>query len=209
MEIRDRIKELRRVPASKLRPNPKNWRTHPKAQQDALRGVLAEIGFAGACLARELPDGSLMLIDGHLRVETVADAPVPVLILDVTEEESDKILATLDPLAAMADKDSEQLASLLKSLKEANDALTPLIWPDYVIDPLLAASWTPEEPKEEPEEPPVEGTKNSAVQFTDVQMAVIEAAAHGYRVAAGDDDEELSTADCLVELCREYLGIAE
>ena len=197
------------MPASKLRPNPKNWRTHPKAQQDALRGVLAEIGFAGACLARELPDGSLMLIDGHLRVETVADAPVPVLVLDVTEEESDKILATLDPLAAMADKDSEQLASLLKSLKESNDALTPLIWPDYVIDPLLAASWTPEEPKEKPEEPPAERPKNSAVQFTDVQMAVIEAAVHGYRVASGDDDEELSTADCLVELCREYLGIAE
>ena len=25
--------------------NPKNWRTHPAAQQDALRGVLAEIGY--------------------------------------------------------------------------------------------------------------------------------------------------------------------
>ena len=46
MQIRDRIKELRRVPASELLPNPKNWRTHPVAQQDALRGVLAEIGRA-------------------------------------------------------------------------------------------------------------------------------------------------------------------
>jgi hypothetical protein len=197
------------VPASKLRPNPKNWRTHPKAQQDALRGVLAEIGFAGACLARELPDGSLMLIDGHLRVETVADAPVPVLVLDVTEEEADKILATLDPLAAMADKDSERLASLLKSLKESNDALTPLVWPDYVIDPLLSASWTPDEPKEDPVEAHEEKPKNELVQFTDVQKAVIDTAANHYRTAAGDDDEELTTADCLVEICREYLGIDE
>ena len=46
MQIRDRIKELRRVPASELLPNPKNWRTHPVAQQDALRGVLAEVGYA-------------------------------------------------------------------------------------------------------------------------------------------------------------------
>jgi hypothetical protein len=45
MNIRDRIKELRRVKASELRPSPKNWRTHPQAQQDALRGVLAEIGI--------------------------------------------------------------------------------------------------------------------------------------------------------------------
>lgn len=78
MKIRDRIRELRRVPASELLPNPKNWRTHPKAQQDALRGVLAEVGMADAVLARELPDGSLMLIDGHLRAETAADAKVPV-----------------------------------------------------------------------------------------------------------------------------------
>ena len=59
MRIRDRIKDLRRVPASQLRPHPKNWRRHPQAQHDALRGVLAEIGYAGALLARELPDGSL------------------------------------------------------------------------------------------------------------------------------------------------------
>ena len=66
MQIRDRVKELRRVKAGLLRPNPKNWRTHPQAQQDALRGVLAEIGYAGALLARELPDGTLELLDGHL-----------------------------------------------------------------------------------------------------------------------------------------------
>lgn len=207
MRIRDRIKELRRVPANQLLPNPKNWRTHPKGQQDAIRGVLAEIGFADACLARELPDGSLMLVDGHLRAETAADALVPVLVLDVNEQEADKILATLDPLSAMADKDSEQLASLLKSLKDANDALTPLVWPDYVIDPLLSASWTPEAPKEAPEEPPAEKPKHESLQFTDVQMAVIDAAVEAYREAAGDEAGELSPVECLVEVCREYLGV--
>ncbi len=73
MQIRDRIKELRRVKAESLRPNPRNWRTHPPEQQDALRGVLAEIGYANALLARELADGTLMLIDGHLRAETTPD----------------------------------------------------------------------------------------------------------------------------------------
>lgn len=48
MQIRDRIKALRRIPAASLRPNPRNWRTHPRSQQDAIRGILAEIGYAGA-----------------------------------------------------------------------------------------------------------------------------------------------------------------
>jgi hypothetical protein len=112
MTIRNRIKELRQVPASELLPNPKNWRLHPEHQHNALREILAEIGIADACLARELPDGSLMLIDGHLRAETISTSEVSVLVLDVTEEEADKILLTRDPLAAMAGSDAEKFAEL-------------------------------------------------------------------------------------------------
>src|SRR5882724_12938604 len=120
MEIRDRIKELRRVNAKDLAPNPKNWRVHPKAQAAALRGLLAEIGYADALLARELPDGRLMLIDGHLRAETTPDAQVPVLVLDVSVEEADKILLTLDPLAAMAESDAERIKLLLQTVRTDN-----------------------------------------------------------------------------------------
>ena len=35
--VRDRITELRRVPARDLIANPKNWRTHPKAQAGSER----------------------------------------------------------------------------------------------------------------------------------------------------------------------------
>jgi hypothetical protein len=37
IQIRDRIKEFRRVQAKDLVPNPKNWRRHPAAQVEALR----------------------------------------------------------------------------------------------------------------------------------------------------------------------------
>ena len=97
MQIRDRIKELRRVKASELVANPRNWRTHPESQKAALSGLLQEIGFAGAELARELPDGRLMLIDGHCRAELAGESEIPVLVLDVDEAEADKILATFDP----------------------------------------------------------------------------------------------------------------
>lgn len=56
MKIRDRIVELVRVPASELVPNPKNWRTHPTAQADALKGVLAEVGWEFAGYLIENPE---------------------------------------------------------------------------------------------------------------------------------------------------------
>jgi hypothetical protein len=127
MHIRDRIKELRRVSVGALRPNPRNWRTHPTSQRDALRGVLAEIGYADALLARELEDGALELVDGHLRAETTPDAVVPVLVLDVTAEEADKLLLTLDPLAAMASVDQERLAKLLAEVKFVSPQLDALL----------------------------------------------------------------------------------
>jgi len=126
MQIRDRIKELRRVKASELLPNPRNWRTHPVAQQDALRGVLAEVGYADALIARETPDG-LMLVDGHLRAETTPDADVPVLVLDIDEAEADLMLATLDPLAAMAGRDEERLTELLSTVSSDNDTVNALL----------------------------------------------------------------------------------
>jgi DNA modification methylase len=125
--FRDRIRELRRVKAADLRPNPKNWRKHPKVQADALRGVLSEIGQADALLVRELPDGTLMIIDGHLRAETMPDSIVAVLVLDVTEEEADKLLLTIDPLAAMAESDPERMASLLKTVRTNNEAVQELL----------------------------------------------------------------------------------
>jgi DNA modification methylase len=126
MKIRDRIKEFRRVPAGDLLPNPRNWRKHPKAQMEALQGVLAEIGFAGAVLARETPNG-LMLIDGHLRTETAGMAEIPVLILDVDENEADKILATFDPLGAMAIADGAKLDAVLRNIQTDNQALATML----------------------------------------------------------------------------------
>jgi hypothetical protein len=123
MKYRRRITALERVPASSLRPNPRNWRTHPEPQKDVLRGVLAEIGFADALVARRLEDGSLELIDGHLRAETVPDLEVPVLILDVTEEEANKLLATHDPLAEMAGVDKAKLKELFSQVETSNESI--------------------------------------------------------------------------------------
>jgi hypothetical protein len=126
MQIRNRIRELRLVRAGDLKSNPKNWRTHPPLQRKALAAVLADVGYADALLVRETPEG-LVLIDGHLRAEVTPDAEVPVLVLDVTEQEADKILLTLDPLAGMAEADAAQLESLLGTVQFEDESLIKML----------------------------------------------------------------------------------
>jgi hypothetical protein len=83
--------------------------------------------MATAVLARELDDGSLMLIDGHLRTETLGTEIVPVLVLDVDEQEANKLLVTLDPLASMAEANTEELEALIQDLDFENDTVTQMV----------------------------------------------------------------------------------
>jgi len=122
MKIRDRIKEFKRVAAKDLLPNPKNWRSHPKEQKDALQGILAEVGYADALLVRETEHG-YMLLDGHLRAEVSPEQKVPVLVLDVTEKEADKILLTHDFITDMAVMKEEEFQELLNQTEIESQAL--------------------------------------------------------------------------------------
>lgn len=126
-EIQDRIIDFRRVKASELIANPKNWRKHPEKQKRAMEGILAEVGYVDALLARELPDGSLELVDGHLRQEVSPDAEVPVLVVDLDEAEAAKVLATFDPISAMAEADDDLLRSILEEVQTKDDALSEML----------------------------------------------------------------------------------
>lgn len=154
MNIRNRIKRLDHVRAADLLPNPRNWRTHPKAQQDAIKGVLAEVGWVDALLVRETPAG-LQIIDGHLRAEATPDAQVPVLVLDLDDAEADKVLATFDPIAGMAESDPVKLDELLREIDTGSEAHQQML-----ADLADEAGLYQEEPKEvvedEVPEPPAD-----------------------------------------------------
>ena len=147
MQIRNRIKELRQVRASELLPNPRNWRRHPTGQADALRGALAEIGYADALIAYETDEG-LMLIDGHLRAETTPDMEVPVLVTDLDEGEANKLLMTLDPLAAMASADTDIFDALRQMTTVESDALQEML--DAIAGGNLKSLEGMQEPPENP-----------------------------------------------------------
>lgn len=146
--FRNRIKELRNVPARELLANPKNFRRHPKKQSDALRGILTDVGYAAAALAYETPAG-LVLIDGHLRKDTDPDGLIPTLITDLDEKEADKMLAVLDRLTGMADEDEAALAALLAGIESDDAAVSRL------LAEMAGEQPTPEDPPEEPTEEPV------------------------------------------------------
>ncbi len=122
MKIRDRIKALSRLNASELLKNPKNWKTHNARQSTAVSGSLESIGFARPVLAYKQGE-EYILIDGHLRVQQAGDARIPVLVLDVTPEEADLILATHDPIADMAGIDLGKLEALMSELRPEHEQL--------------------------------------------------------------------------------------
>jgi hypothetical protein len=126
MKIANRIIELRNVKAAELKANPLNWRTHPENQRAAVTEMLEEVGFVDALIAREDEDGELVLVDGHLRAEIADDAIVPVLVLDVSESEAQKLLLTIDPLSAMADLDRGKLDFLLSRDETQGAAISAL-----------------------------------------------------------------------------------
>lgn len=121
--FRDRIKEFRRIPAELLEASPDNFRGHPEPQREAMLAILTEIGFAGAALVRELPDGRYRLIDGHLRKDLAAGQLVPCLVLDVTEEEARTLTALFDPLGDLARVNREILGAVAQNVVVDADPL--------------------------------------------------------------------------------------
>ena len=92
---------------------------HPHQQREAVQEVLDRIGYVDALVVREDEHGKLWIVDGHLRAGLDPDTIVPVLLTDLSEEEAGVAMLSIDPLAAMADADTEALAERLEGLDEA------------------------------------------------------------------------------------------
>jgi ParB-like chromosome segregation protein Spo0J len=124
---RNRIVGYSEEAPDQLLANPKNWRSHPATQADALRGVLNGVGVVQNVLANKRTG---YLIDGHLRVMEAlksGQSSIPVTWVDLDEAEEATILATLDPLAALAGTDAAQLEALLHEVSTDSPALAAML----------------------------------------------------------------------------------
>ena len=116
--IRDRIKGLRMVKAGDLLANRHNWRKHSSKQRALVKEMMSRLGLTNAIIARELPDGELEIIDGHLRASIYKSAMIPVLITDLDDREMREVLATYDPIKSLAIVDEDVFTRLMDSIKE-------------------------------------------------------------------------------------------
>jgi hypothetical protein len=171
--------------AGKLRPNRRNWRRHRPAQADALRGVLEQVGWAGALLYNERTG---RLIDGHLRREVAEGEQVPVLVGDWDEKQERTILATLDPIGAMAGADAEVLSGLIESVRAHNgsDAVSRLLDAQARLHPL--PDWSVQN-----------GPSQEDIAQLEAEMA------HRFEDAARDKQDALIEVKC--PKCRKPFGV--
>lgn len=133
-EYRNRIVETGVADPATLIPNPKNYRRHPEAQREALDGVLIEVGWVSPVTVNRTTG---RLVDGHARVGLAVArgiASIPVQYVELDEAEEAVILATFDPLSAMAEHDAAALEALLAEAHTDDPALQAL------LDDLLAST---------------------------------------------------------------------
>jgi DNA modification methylase len=124
---RNRITGHADVAPAALLPNPANWRRHPTRQQRALVGALDELGWVAQILVNRTTGH---LVDGHLRLDLAlarGEPTVPVAYVELSEAEERLVLASLDPLGALADTDRDALALLLAEVTPSDQALTRML----------------------------------------------------------------------------------
>jgi hypothetical protein len=118
---RNRIVGTDNVDPEDLLASPFNWRTHPPAQRNVLRGSLNEVGWVASILVNQRTG---FVVDGHARIEEALsrhEKTVPVTYVDLSPEEEKIVLASFDPISAMAETNAENYQELVAEL-HAQDA---------------------------------------------------------------------------------------
>jgi DNA modification methylase len=116
------------IRADALVPNERNWRSHGAGQQAALGSVLEEVGWVQQIVVNVRSSeawgeqrGRQTLIDGHLRRELGlrqgGETELPVTYVDLDPDQERLVLASFDPIGAMATADRQRLSELLEGIQ--------------------------------------------------------------------------------------------
>lgn len=124
---RIRIVAYRLMPVTEILENPKAWRLHPEKQRNALRAALDHVGLVKPLIFNERTS---RLVDGKARLELArrdGQEMLPVVIVDLSEEEEALVLVTLDPLSELAEVDVDALQRLLQEVAVDDTTLMELL----------------------------------------------------------------------------------
>lgn len=115
------------IDPTQLLANPHNFRIHPKFQQEALRGVINDVGFIRSVTVSK---NSGYVLDGHLRVLLALRDNIPLIpveYVDLTEAEEAEALLTIDPIAAIAGSDKDKIETLLHQVNTDDEYVMKLL----------------------------------------------------------------------------------
>lgn len=115
------------VDPRELAEHPKNWRIHNHKQREKMKGILDTIGYVEGALVNK---NTNTILDGHMRVAlaiTQGAATIPVIYVNITEEEENIVLSTHDPIKSIAHVDSRKFDGLRQAVGERNPALAALV----------------------------------------------------------------------------------
>ena len=121
-----------------LLANERQWRLHPGRQQDALLGVLREVGLVQNILVNRRTSGAwpegdrgvATVVDGHLRVALAMrdeQARVPVTYVELDPGEEAEVLATFDPVGSLASSDGARLDALLREVQTGETGVQAML----------------------------------------------------------------------------------
>lgn len=145
-----------------LLAHPKNPKIHPKAQSDALDAAMTEVGILAPVLINDVTQHCL---DGHERIGLwiARGMPkVPVLHVNVPEEKEGLVLATFDPIGALAVTDQTVMDELIAASHAEDSRLVQFLASRKTFDP--AAEWQGMPEFEQPDSMPY---RTISVHFAD------------------------------------------
>lgn len=125
----NRIVGMGTTKGDQLLAHPMNYKIHTAMQQDAMRGVLDEVGWIDTVKVNQRTG---FLVDGHMRVAlAMREAPdddIPVTYLDLPDDLELKALAYFDPIGYLYfTSDTEKLEEILTQVEEQDQALQRVI----------------------------------------------------------------------------------
>lgn len=122
----NRIVEYGVKPADQFTANPLNPRVHPQFQREVMKAALDKLGWVAPVIENATTG---YLIDGHERIMQALEhnAPVPYVLVELSEAEEAEALATLDPIGDLATYDPAKLDDLLREFNTDSPALQKML----------------------------------------------------------------------------------
>lgn len=125
--IRQRIVRTALYTARELKQHPLNFRQHGADQRRDVAAMFETIGQVAPLIGRDMPDGTVQLLDGHLRQDIADDKQILVAVTDLNDQEASVVLAMLDYTSSQAVIDTD-LAAALASQAKGSGLLPDDIW---------------------------------------------------------------------------------